>query len=83
MVYILLHQITEINVSQWRRRACFLPTNFPEEPKIEIEERDMWMSCMAEALRKQGYSDGLMKYLIVQLSIPAERIRLASKAHRS
>ena len=51
--------------------------------KIEIEERDMWMSCMAEALRKQDYSGSLVKYLIVQFSIPAERIRLASKAHRS
>ena len=49
--------------------------------KIGIKERDMWMSCMVEALEKQDYPKSLVNYLTEQLSIPAERIRLASTAY--
>jgi len=49
--------------------------------KIDYQERDMWMSCMTQALKKQNYPDSLVHYLIEQLSIPAERIRLASEAY--
>jgi len=49
--------------------------------KIGFQERDMWMSCMTQALEKQNYPDSLVQYLIEQLSIPAERIRLASEAY--
>lgn len=46
--------------------------------KIGIEERDMWIACMKQALDRQNYPASLVQYLIEQLSIPAERIRLAS-----
>lgn len=38
-------------------------------------ERDMWINCMNEALNQQPYSDALKRYLIEQLSIPAEHVR--------
>ena len=40
-------------------------------------ERDLWLECMARALRQQGYADDLIEYLLRQLSIPAERVREA------
>ena len=49
--------------------------------KINEEERDMWMSCMTQALNRQNYPESLVRYLIKQLSIPAERIRMASNVH--
>lgn len=49
--------------------------------KIGIEERDMWMACMTEALQQQELPKALTDYLIEQLSIPAERVRLASEAY--
>jgi len=38
-------------------------------------ERDMWLTCMKESIDEQAYEDGFKKYLIYQLSIPAEVIR--------
>lgn len=46
--------------------------------KIGEQERDMWMSCMKQALAKQDYPESLKHYLTEQLFIPAERIRQAS-----
>jgi len=40
-------------------------------------ERDQWLSCMREALNQQNYGDSLVEYLLVQLALPAEAIRLA------
>lgn len=40
-------------------------------------ERDLWLECMARALRQQDYADDLVDYLLQQLSIPAERVRQA------
>jgi len=44
---------------------------------IHEKERDMWLDCMQEALEKQLYSDDFKLYLLTQLKIPAERIRIA------
>ncbi len=44
---------------------------------IQEKERDMWLDCMQEALEKQPYSDGFKVYLLTQLKVPAERIRMA------
>jgi len=44
--------------------------------KIAAEERDMWLNCMQEALILQPYSDDFKAYLLKQLWIPAERIRV-------
>ena len=45
---------------------------------IDEAERDMWLDCMKEALIKQNHEDDLIKYLINQLGMPAERIRQVS-----
>ena len=38
-----------------------------------------WLSCMRHALLELGYDQGFCDYLINQLAIPAERIRLVSQ----
>lgn len=42
---------------------------------IGEEERDAWLLCMQEALKKQPYTEDFKQYLITQLRIPAERCR--------
>ena len=42
---------------------------------VTAVERDMWLSCMAEALEQQDYPDSLVSYLLKELAVPAERIR--------
>ena len=39
-------------------------------------ERDAWLLCMYEALELQTYSPSFKKYMLKQLAIPAERIRM-------
>jgi len=48
--------------------------------KVGVAERDMWIACMREALQQQNYAESFKHYLIQQLSIPAERVRMASVA---
>ncbi|NJM13097.1 MAG: group II truncated hemoglobin [Synechococcaceae cyanobacterium SM1_2_3] len=43
--------------------------------KIGRDERDAWLFCMQEALKKQPYAAGFKKYLMEQLYVPAERSR--------
>ena len=50
---------------------------------IDETERDMWLACMHEALRKQNYTESLVGYLMKQLAIPAERVRVVSVATRN
>jgi len=40
-------------------------------------ERDVWIDCMAKAAALQPYEDAFKVYLIEQLKVPAERIRVA------
>ncbi len=42
---------------------------------IGIAERDMWLSCMAKALKKQKYDETLQRYMLEALAHPAEIIR--------
>lgn len=49
---------------------------------INEEERDAWLFCMAEALKYQDYDEDFKKYLLVQLSTPANRILQVSQAHQ-
>lgn len=42
-------------------------------------ESDAWILCMQKAVDLQPYEDDFKVYLITQLRIPAERIRLAAK----
>ena len=44
---------------------------------ITAVERDLWLSCMKEALLRQDYPRDLVDYLLRQLAVPAERIRQA------
>jgi len=46
---------------------------------IGEKERDAWLFCMTEALKKQDYTSEFKKYLIEQLAFPAERIRQVSQ----
>ena len=39
-------------------------------------ERDAWLLCMERALAQQPYPDDLKQYLLEQLFVPAERIRV-------
>ncbi len=45
---------------------------------IGLEERDAWILCMQKAVKIQPYEDSFKVYLIEQLRIPAERIRMVS-----
>ena len=42
-------------------------------------ERDAWLYCMNEALKHQDYDKEFKKYLIFELSRPAEAIRRVSQ----
>ena len=46
--------------------------------KIDKAERDMWLSCMNEALLEQRYPKDLVEYLNVQFEFPAQRIHQVS-----
>lgn len=47
---------------------------------IGYEERDAWIFCMQKAVAQQPYEESFKVYLIEQLKIPAERIRVACEA---
>lgn len=47
--------------------------------KVTAAERDQWLNCMALALRDQDYPQELRDYLLTQLGIPAERVRIVSE----
>ena len=42
---------------------------------VTAHERDLWLACMGEALAEQDYPEPLVKYLLKELAVPAERIR--------
>ncbi len=43
-------------------------------------ERDAWLLCMETALAEQPFREDLKRYLMEQLFVPAERIRVVVKA---
>lgn len=47
---------------------------------IGAPEKDAWLKCMSLALQEQSFSDDFRDYLMAQLSIPAERIRMVCQA---
>ena len=50
---------------------------------IRGSERDAWLNCMQEAISEQPFADDFKIYLIEQLGVPAERIRvLTEKVHK-
>jgi len=53
--------------------------HIPEAHKkldIGIPERDAWLSCMKLAISDQDYPESFKTYLLEQLFVPAERIRV-------
>ena len=57
------------------------PINIPQvhrHLKIGEEERDAWLLCMAKAIEQQPYAAAFKVYLLQQLAIPAERVRVTS-----
>jgi hemoglobin len=58
------------------------PINIPAvHGHLEIgeNERDQWIQCMTESIAEQPYPDDFKKYLVEQLSVPAEAIRRYQK----
>jgi hemoglobin len=49
-------------------------TNHHAHLKINIAERDMWLTCMEQALDKQAIDDDLKAYLLKRFRVPAEKI---------
>ena len=47
---------------------------------VNEAERDAWLACMAEALEQLNYPKDFKDYLMIQLRVPAERIRLVAKS---
>lgn len=45
-------------------------------------EKKQWLSCMDDALSTMKYPDSLVKYLMTQFEVPAERIRLACESNQ-
>ena len=55
------------------------PINIPSAHKhlaVGVEESEAWLLCMQKAIDLQAYEDTFKTYLIEQLRVPAERIRL-------
>lgn len=45
---------------------------------VGVEESEAWLLCMQKAVDKQPYEDGFKVYLMEQLRVPAQRIRMVS-----
>lgn len=50
---------------------------------IGAEERDAWLLCMRKAVDEQPCKESFKNYLIEQLSIPAERIKIVCASNNS
>jgi len=46
---------------------------------VNKAERDAWLQCMEKAIELQPYKASFKIYLLEQLALPAERIRVTSK----
>lgn len=67
-------------------RAKFGPISIPgfhARFPIDEDERDAWMLCMARAVDEQPWADDFKHYFLRAISIPAERVRVASVMRRA
>lgn len=55
---------------------------FHAQWSIDAEARDAWLGCMQQAVDRQPYSADFKRYLLAQLSIPANRVVQASQARQ-
>ena len=46
-----------------------------EHLPIGVDERDQWLTCMAETVAEQAFADSFKEYLMEQLFVPAEAVR--------
>ena len=51
--------------------------------KVGEPERDAWLLCMQKALEDSHYHPDFKQYLLDQLAIPAERIRMVCETHHN
>lgn len=63
---------------QARYGSIRIPPAHSHLPINEIE-RDAWLLCMEKALERQPYSQNFKTYMLEQLFVPAERIRIFQK----
>ena len=47
------------------------------------EDKKAWLDCMEMAMNKQGFHSELKEYLLIQLAVPAERIKQVSQARQA
>lgn len=47
------------------------------------DDKQAWLDCMAMAMNKQGLAPELKDYLLIQLAVPAERIKQVSQARQA
>lgn len=65
-------------------REKYPPFSIPGVHKhlaVGEKERDAWMLCMQKAIEQQPYKPAFKKYLLEQLAVPAERVRVTCKGH--
>lgn len=58
------------------------PINIPsfhQQFDINVDERDAWLLCMEKAVAEQPFAEDFKVYLMRQLGVPAERVRMASQ----
>ncbi|MEO8841030.1 MAG: group II truncated hemoglobin [Kofleriaceae bacterium] len=67
-------------------RARFGPISIPgfhARFAIDEAERDAWLSCMALAVEEQPWDEPFKRYFMHAISLPAERVRVASVIRRA
>ena len=67
-------------------RARFGPISIPgvhAHFPIDEAERDAWLTCMAQAVEEQPWDEDFKRYYMRAISVPAERIRVASMMRRA
>ncbi|HVK87760.1 MAG TPA: group II truncated hemoglobin [Kofleriaceae bacterium] len=67
-------------------RTKFGPISIPGSHArfaIDAAERDAWLLCMARAVDEQPWADEFKTYFMSAISIPAERVRVASVYRRA
>lgn len=63
-------------------RQCLRALGIPlahEHLRVGPAERDAWLICMQHAIAQQDYAPVFADYLLMQLRVPAERVREASR----
>jgi hemoglobin len=60
--------------------------NIPQAHKhlsVGVAESEAWLLCMQKSVDEQPYAESFKTYLMQQLRVPAERIRIISGSYRA